>query len=202
MAGGVARGLTRLDFAAFTDSVGGMKHNATLASVLALFIVAPLTVSAAASAQTPPKASTPAAGLTGAAISAWLTAQGADAGEVQIDGERRFIRVETDGLPWLLFLQSCENDLCSDLQFSAGVVDAQITLDKVNGWNRDRRFVKGIFEAGEAGQPASAIAQYDVLVTRGGPEQLADALAIWRGLLPEFVRPVTVGAAATAPTRP
>ena len=147
----------------------------------------------------PPALPAPIVGLSPAAIAAWLAAEGATGIELQTAGERRFLRVTTDGLPWLLFLQSCESDVCSDLQFSAGIGDALITPEKVNGWNRDRRFVKAIYEAGEAGQPASAIAQFDLLVSPGGTEQLADPLAIWRNLLPEFVRIVTTGAAATPP---
>lgn len=147
----------------------------------------------------PPPSARPVIGLSPASIAAWLATEGATGVELQTDGERRFIRVTTDGLPWLLFLQSCEGEICSDLQFSAGVGDPLVTPEKVNGWNRDRRFVKAIYEAGEAGEPATAIAQYDVLVAPGGTEQLADPLAIWRNLLPEFVRTVTVGAAATSP---
>lgn len=165
---------------------------------------------------TPPAAQTPAApaaagsiaptplGVSTAALTAWLTSQGATVAPEASDDGRRYLRVTTDGLPWLIFLQSCETDVCSDLQFSAALSDASITLDKVNGWNRDRRFVKAIYEPAEAGGVASAVAQFDVLVGAGGPGQLTDHLAVWRALLADFVRtlmprPATAPAPATPP---
>lgn len=137
-------------------------------------------------------------GVSPAAVTAWLATQGATAGPVQEDQGRTFVRVSADGLTWLLFFQSCDNGLCSDLQFSTGAANAAITPDMINGWNRDRRFLKAIYEAPEGTSPASAVVQYDVLLTGDGPEQLVDHLAIWRGLLPEFAR-LTMGPAATAP---
>ncbi|MGA0544617.1 YbjN domain-containing protein [Brevundimonas sp. VNH65] len=168
---------------------------------------------------TPPAAQTPAApaaagsiaptpsplGVSTAALSAWLTSQGATVAPEASDDGRRYLRVTTDGLPWLIFLQSCETDVCSDLQFSAALSDASITLDKVNVWNRDRRFVKAIYEPAETGGVASAVAQFDVLVGAGGPGQLTDHLAVWRALLADFVRtlmprPAPAAAPTPAPT--
>ena len=164
-----------------------------------------------AQAQTAPVAAAPAArpvaaasprmvqGVSPAAVIAWLTTQGATPGPVQTDEGRTFVRVSADGLSWLLFFQSCDaGGMCSDLQFSTGVSSASITPDKINGWNRDRRFLKAIYEAPEGTTSASAVVQYDVLLTGDGPGQLIDHLAIWRGLLPEFAR-LTVGG-ATAPS--
>lgn len=126
-------------------------------------------------------------GVSPAAVIAWLATQGATQGEIQQDEGRRFVRVSADGLSWLLFFQSCDAaDLCSDLQFSTGAASAAITPELINSWNRDRRFVKAIYEAPSGTDPASAVVQYDVLLTGDGSEQLVDHLAIWRGLLPEF----------------
>lgn len=140
-------------------------------------------------------------GVSIPALSAWLTAQGATVAPEASEEGRRYLRVTTNGLPWLLFLQSCEGDVCSDLQFSAAASDPSITLDKVNAWNRDRRFVKAIYETADATDPASAVAQFDVLVGAGGPEQLADHLAVWRALLVDFVRTL-MPAPAVAPATP
>lgn len=141
-------------------------------------------------------------GVTPAAVIAWLTTQGATSGVVQEDQGRTFVRVTADGLSWLLFFQSCGKGLCSDLQFSTGVVNAAITPAMINGWNRDRRFLKAVYEAPEGSTPASAVIQYDVLLTGDGPEQLVDHLAIWRGLLPDFARLTVGGAAAPAASVP
>jgi hypothetical protein len=156
-------------------------------------------------APTPQAAPAPAAaprqqilGVSPAAVIAWINTQGATAGAIQEDQGRQYVRVDVDGLAWLLFFQSCENGLCSDVQFTTGVSNAAITPDLINGWNRDRRFLKAIYEAPEATGLPSAVVQYDVLLGSGGPEQLADHMAIWRSLLPQFAR-LTTGAAAAAP---
>lgn len=138
-----------------------------------------------------------ASGVSPAAVIAWLTTQGLTAGALQNDQGRQFVRVDADGLAWLLFFQSCENGLCSDVQFTTGVSNAAVTPEVINGWNRDRRFLKAIYEAPEGTNPPSAVVQYDVLLNGSGPEQLADHLSIWRGLLPEFAR-LTTGAATAA----
>ena len=155
------------------------------------------------SAQTAPArpaaaAARPPVGVSPAAVVAWLTTQGVTAGAIQEDQGRKFVRVDADGLAFLLYFQSCDGALCSDAQFTTGVANAAITPELINGWNRDRRFLKAIYEAPTATAPASAVVQYDVLLDSGGPEQLTDHLAIWRSLLPEFAR-LTTGSGAAAP---
>ncbi|HEX8471676.1 MAG TPA: YbjN domain-containing protein [Brevundimonas sp.] len=142
------------------------------------------------------------AGVSPAAVVAWLNTQGAVAGAVQEEQGRKFVRVDADGLAWRLYFPSCQGDRCSDVQFTTGVANAAITPDLINGWNRDRRFLKAIYEAPTATAPASAVIQYDVLLNSGGPEQLTDHLAIWRSLLPEFARLTTGGAASAPPAAP
>ncbi len=141
----------------------------------------------------------PVVGVSPAGIVAWLGTQGLTVGPLQQDQGRQYVRVDADGLAWLLFFQSCDNGLCSDVQFSTAVTNAAVTPDMVNGWNRDRRFLKAIYEAPEGTEPASAVVQYDVLLDNGGPEQLANHLIIWRNLLPQFARLTTGAAAAPAP---
>ena len=174
---------------------------ALIAAVSALAFATPSTDLAIAQASPPAAAAAPARlvqGVSPAAVAAWLTTQGATAGPIQQDEGRTYMRVSADGLTWLLFFQSCNNGQCSDLQFSTGAASAAITPAMINGWNRDRRFLKAIYEAPEGSSPASAVIQYDVLLSGDGPEQLVDHLAIWRGLLPEFAR-LTMGGATAAP---
>jgi len=180
----------------------------TLALAASLSLLA-LATPDLALAQTAPQVSVPPAspvvavaprgvrGVSPAGVMAWLNTQGAMPGEIQQDQGRTFVRVSADGLAWLLFFQSCDaSGMCSDLQFSTGAASPAITAEMVNGWNRDRRFLKAIYEAPAGTAPASAVIQYDVLLTADGPEQLTDHLAIWRGLLPEFAR-LTMGPAAS-----
>lgn len=167
-----------------------------------LTVMAPTPAAQAATTAAPPTI-----GLTPAAIVAWLTAQGLTPGAVEGAGENQYVSVQDRGLRWVLFFQSCQTGptsqgLCTDLQFSVGYRSAVVTPELVNSWNRDRRFLKAFYEAGEAGQPASAVVQYDVFLNPGGPEQLNDHLAIWRGLLPAFARMANGIAAPAAPAAP
>ena len=155
------------------------------------------TAPAEAPATAPP---TNATGLSPAAVVQWLgTQQGLTPGAVEQDGDNSYVRVTDGPLTWILFFQSCSNGVCADLQFSVGFATRAVTPDLVNGWNRDRRFLKAFYEASAtAGEPASAVVQYDLFLRPGeGPEQLGDHLAVWRGLAPEFARLVTRPAGAT-----
>ena len=135
--------------------------------------VAALSLSAAAaSAQVTPQA-----------VSGWLSGQELSP-ELVMEGETPFIRVQDEGLTWLLFFYGCETDRCDSLQFGAGFTNEEITADTVNSWNRDRRFLKAYFEAGDEG---SAIVQYDVIPTDGAPmDHLSDHVALWRSTLHDF----------------
>ena len=151
-----------------------------------------------------PATATPtnAAGLSPAAVVQWLATQpGLTPAAVEQDGDNSYVRVGDGPLTWILFFQSCGNGVCADLQFSVGFATRAVTPEVVNGWNRDRRFLKAFYEApATAGEAASAVVQYDLFLRPGeGPEQLADHLAVWRGLAPEFARLVTRPAAATPP---
>ena len=173
-----------------------------LISALTLSVTPALAQTAAPAAAAPavaPAAPRPGvlAGVSPAAVVAWLNTQGAVAGAVQEEQGRKFVRVDADGLAWRLYFPSCQGDRCSDVQFTTGVANAAITPDLINGWNRDRRFLKAIYEVPTGTAPASSVIQYDVLLNTGGPEQLADHLAIWRSLLPEFARLTTGSGSAT-----
>lgn len=166
------------------------------ATLLATAPVGPTTVLQQAAATAPQTAS---AGLTVEGMTAYLTAQGLTVGAVEQDGERRFAPVIDGDLRWVAFFQSCEGEVCSDLQFSFGFSNAGVTLDGVNRWNRERRFLKAFYEPATPPSTAPAAAvQYDVILNGvQGVEQLADPLAIWRGSIPQF--PGTVAGAPPAP---
>lgn len=151
---------------------------------------------------TPPAtAQAPAAGLAIPAMTDFLTVQGLTVGPVEQDGERRYVTVSDGPLRWVLFFQSCEADICSDLQYSFGFSNAGVTLEGVNRWNRERRFLKAFFEPGTTPDaPAAAATQFDVLLNGvQGVEQLADPLAIWRGLIKEFPRAIVAPAVTATP---
>lgn len=174
----------------------------TLTALLAatLLMTAPVSPTTVVQATAAPPAQTAPAGLSVEAMTTYLTTQGLTVGAVEQDGERRFAPISDGDLRWVVFFQSCEGEVCSDLQFSFGFTNAGVTLDGVNRWNRERRFLKAFFDPATppSTTPAAAV-QYDVILNSVlGVEQLADPLAIWRGSIPQF--PAVVVGASAPPT--
>ena len=121
--------------------------------------------------------------VTPQSVSDWLSGQGVTP-ELVTEGEESFVRVRDGQLTWLLFFYGCGASGCDSLQFGAGFTNETVTLERVNQWNRDRRFLKAYFEPGAEG---SAIVQYDVIPTEGAPiGHLADHLDLWRETLNAF----------------
>ncbi|WP_292226258.1 YbjN domain-containing protein [Brevundimonas sp.] len=150
-----------------------------------LMTVAPV-AAAPALAQTPAVAPA-SSGLRAADVSAWLTRLGGQVGPVQTADGQTWFAVNNAGLTWAVFFNSCQGDLCQDVQFSAVVASPAVTLDVTNTWNRENRFLKAFYTAGADGKAPTATAQYDVLTVPGqGMEQLTDPLAVWLQLLPLF----------------
>ena len=155
-------------------------HRLALAAALVV-TVSPMTAGAAF-AQTAP--ATASRGLTPAEVGTWITGLGGRVGPVQTQNSLTFFTVTNAGLTWAVFFYGCEAGVCGEVQFSAVVPGAGATLDKVNAWNRDNRYLKAFHTA--AATP-TATAQYDVVVlSGGGVTQLADPLAVWLQLLPKF----------------
>lgn len=151
-----------------------------LAAALAL-TVSPLTAGAASAQAAPATASR---GLTPAEVGTWITGLGGRVGPVQTENGLTFFAVTDAGLTWAVFFYGCEAGVCGEVQFSAVVPGSGATLDKVNAWNRDNRYLKAFHTAAET---PTATVQYDVVVlSGGGVEQLADPLAVWLQLLPKF----------------
>lgn len=159
----------------------------TLTAILAAALLS-ATPAQPQTAPTTPAAQAASPGLAISDMTAFLAAQGVTVGPVQQDSERRFVSVTDGPLRWVVFFQSCEGESCSDLQFSLAFADAGVTLEGVNRWNRERRFLKAFYEPAvpPATAPAAAV-QYDVFLHTGqGVGQLADPVAIWRGSIPQF----------------
>ena len=141
-------------------------------------------------------------GVTPQAAIDWMKGLGMTVGEPRQTDGRTSVQVEANGLAWRVFFLSCDpSGLCGDIQLTTALSNAGVTLESVNGWNRDRRFVKAIYQAPSASGLPSAVVQYDLLLDQVGASQLADAFAIWLNLLPEFVRTMT-GAAPTPTPSP
>jgi hypothetical protein len=83
---------------------------------------------------------------------------------VQTENGLTFFTVTNAGLTWAVFFYGCEASGCGEVQFSAVVPGAGATLDKVNAWNRDNRYLKAFHTAAET---PTATVQYDVVVLSG-----------------------------------
>lgn len=159
------------------------------AALLSLFVAA---LAAPAMAQTPAKP-----GLAVADVSAWLAGKGGEVSEVRREGDQTFFTVKDGAITWAIFFHGCAADVCEDIQYSAVFANPAVTLDAVNAWNTEQRFLKAFYVPGEAGAPPSAAVQYDLLLQPGGVEQLNDPTAVWVGLLPQFA--TRVGGMTAAP---
>ncbi|MGV9007236.1 MAG: YbjN domain-containing protein [Brevundimonas sp.] len=157
-------------------------------------------------APTPPVAAAPVpGGLPISAVRDWLIGVGANVSEVTRQNDQAWLTVTDGSVTWLLFFYSCQADVCGDIQFTAAFSNDSITLDKVNQWNQEHRFLKAYFTPADTG--GTAIVQYDVLLVPGaGTAQLADPTAVWVGLLPDFgilvgffAAPPAAAPAASAP---
>jgi hypothetical protein len=165
-------------------------------TALAAPLAAALMLAAApAAAQTAAPAAEP--GIAIADVGAWLTSKGGEVGPVRREGDETFFMVKDGPLNWALFFYGCQADVCGDIQFSAVFSNPGVTLDKVNEWNRDQRFLKAFYMPGAAGAAPSAAIQYDVLIHQGSVEQLNDPAAVWIGLLGIFA--THIGYLAPAP---
>lgn len=168
----------------------------TLAAVLALSVASPALAQTAAPTAAPP-APPAALGVAPTAASDWLKSIGAIVGETQEAAGRRFIPVNDGRLDWTLWFYTCGPELCDDIQFSSIFTSAQITPEKINDWNRDNRFIKAFYIAPVGDTPARAVAQYDVLLSTTGVEQINDVTATWANQLDKFAN--AMGFAAPAP---
>jgi hypothetical protein len=162
-----------------------------LLSALTLAVALP----GAALAQTPPPAVAPATGVAVAEARTWLTGLGGNVREPVLRDGVTSLHIADEPLPWNLTFYACGPALCDDIQYSA-IFSGPITADQINAWNRDNRFLKAFFVPAAPGGEASAVVQYDVVLTSGGTEQLREPTVIWLQMLRTFAQGL---AAAPAP---
>jgi hypothetical protein len=152
-------------------------------AVLALLAAAPAMAQTAA----PSPAQTPSSpGLAIADVSAWIASKGGEVQPVQRSGDDVWLTVKDGDMTWLIFFYGCVADVCGDMQYAASFSNPTITQTMVNGWNRERRFLKAAFFPGADGQDPSAIVQYDLLLGPSGVEQLTDPTAVWIDMVAAF----------------
>jgi hypothetical protein len=162
-----------------------------LLAVLALGAASPVL------AQTP---ATPVAskGVVVADTRTWLIGLGGSVAEPAAENGAQVLTVADQPLPWTLTFYNCTGaSLCDDAQFSA-VFSGPITVEQINEWNRGNRYLKAFFVPGTTPDAAGAIAQYDVVLTSTGTEQLQEPTVIWLQMLRQFAQSLAQ-AAGSAP---
>lgn len=164
-----------------------------LLSALALAVALP----GAALARTPSPALVQTTGVSVADARAWLTGLGGNVREPVLRDGVSSLHIADEPLPWNLTFYACGPALCDDIQYSA-VFSGPITQDQINAWNRDNRFLKAFFVPAAPGGEASAVVQYDVVLTGAGTEQLREPTVVWLQMLRTFAQGLAASAPATA----
>lgn len=139
---------------------------------------------AAAQTQAPPAAEPvalpPVSMDTVRAVRDFLIAEGLVVGEPTTQNGFPALPIAEPGLTWGLIFFPCAVENCMDMRFSAAFTNDQVTADKVNAWNADRRFLSAHFARTETQSPG-AVVNYDVLMLQpGGPDRIGVPLDIWR----------------------
>jgi hypothetical protein len=160
-----------------------MRRLPVLLAVLTLAGAAP----GLALAQTPPPAAAATTGVTIAETQAWLTGLGGTVNPPTVVDGVTSLHIADQPLPWNLTFYACGATLCDDIQYSA-VFTGPITMDQINAWNRENRFLKAFFVPAAEGGQAGAVVQYDVVLTGAGTDQLREPTVIWIQLLRAFAQ--------------
>ncbi len=99
-----------------------------------------------------------------------------DLGDPMIEGR-------IDGLLYFVLFYGCDNGKsCNAIQFSTAFEGAEADMEKINAWNRDKRFSAAFLdEEGDVGL------EYDVNLAYGvSRSNLDDTFDYWRLVLEEF----------------
>lgn len=163
-----------------------------------LFAVLALAAASPALAQTPaPAAPTVAArGVAVADARSWLIGLGGTVAEPTVNGTAQVLTIADQPLPWTLTFYNCAGaGLCDDVQYSA-VFSGPITLEQINTWNRENRYLKAFFVPGATPAEAGAVAQYDVVLTATGTQPLQEPTVIWLQMLRTFAQGLAQAAGA------
>lgn len=158
---------------------------------------------APASAPVPALIQEAAVGLTPAEVRAWLMEKGATVDEPQTIEGQTLLRVNDGSANWLIFFYGCDAaGRCQDIQFAANIVADGLSLDRINAWNREQRFVKAYLQSNVDGTP-SAVLQFDVLLLAGlGVNQMNDPTVVWLELLARFIEGLIAPTTEIAPSAP
>jgi len=126
----------------------------------------------------------PAGGLTLDETVAWLRRAGYPATPHPEDGVHPYVSSKLGTADFAVRLYDCKTGgRCASLQFTAGFDLANgLSLDRVNAWNMEKRYVKAYLD-----DERDPFAGYDINLSPGVTyEALDDAFLLWRSFLPDF----------------
>jgi Putative bacterial sensory transduction regulator len=151
-----------------------MKHIALGFMLAAFFLVPP-----AAANDLPP------GGMTAQEVADWLRSQGYPAvvkPDPTTPGDQ-IVSSSIDNINFDMYMYGCAQGRCDSLQYAAGwSPKPNITTDKINGWDRDKRYIRA-YIADDGG----IWGEYDIDITPGGTyEALTHSLERWRSQLNAF----------------
>jgi len=111
-------------------------------------------------------------------------ARGYGSAVLQKDGDGDpFIVGRMDGTKYSISFYGCRHGRdCDDIQFASGWEGANVTLERINRWNRTRRFAKAYLD--RSGDP---VLEMSVNLDNGvSTANLDDTFAWWQRILKEF----------------
>lgn len=87
------------------------------------------------------------------------------------------------GVPYTVFFQNCADPQhCDDINFYAGFLNAKLAIEKINDWNRTKRFGRAYLDAEQ-----DAVIEMDFNLQYGVThDNLTATFNIWRLLLDQF----------------
>lgn len=102
--------------------------------------------------------------------------------DTQADGNPK-IAGRMNGVPYSVFFLNCPSaSTCADMNFYAGFLDAKLPIERINQWNRDKRFGKAYLD-----NDNDAVIEMDINIEAGvARDNMAETFTIWRLLLDQF----------------
>ena len=87
------------------------------------------------------------------------------------------------GIPYQLYFMNCTDSTnCEDVQFYSGFLDVKPDLERINAWNRDKRFGKAYLDS-----DLDAVIEWDVNLEHGLTRENMDAaFSLWWLLLDQY----------------
>ena len=93
----------------------------------------------------------------------------------------RIVKSSVSGVNFDVYFYQCDKGRCGDIQFAAGWSNAKVAPERVNDWNRTKRFLRVYWKEGDV-----LFAEHDARILSGTTENIEASLAFWKVMLGEF----------------